>query len=134
MTSTITAPPKTAPVPTVVERPGALAARHRRQALTSEVDPGRYLAVLDGADWVPIPVETGTMRIGRSPGADLHLDDITVSRRHALVLAGDDHVKIVDDRSLNGVVVNGRRVREAVLHDGDEIGLGRVVLRWVVRD
>jgi pSer/pThr/pTyr-binding forkhead associated (FHA) protein len=37
---------------------------------------------------------------------------------------------VLDDRSLNGVVVNGARVREAVLDDGDTIVIGRVVLRY----
>lgn len=75
----------------------------------------------------PIPV--GWSRIGRSPTADIHLDDPTVSRRHALLINQPGHnLQVIDDRSLSGVYVNGRRVRWAELGDGDELGLGDTTL------
>ena len=64
-------------------------------------------------------------RIGRSLAADVRFDDATVSRRHALVVNQADGVRVLDDRSLNGVFVNGRRVEWAPLTDGDEITIGR---------
>ena len=59
------------------------------------------------------------------------LDDATVSRRHALVLERDGAAVIADDRSRNGLFVNGRRVREAPLRNGDEIQLGALVMRFL---
>ena len=53
--------------------------------------------------------------IGRSPAADIELEDLTVSRRHAVVAIRGEHSVILDDRSANGVWVNDRRVDEAVL-------------------
>ena len=49
-------------------------------------------------------------RIGRSLAADVRFDDPTVSRRHALIVRQPDGVRVLDDRSLNGVFVNGARV------------------------
>jgi pSer/pThr/pTyr-binding forkhead associated (FHA) protein len=112
---------------------GALTARTRRDAVANvpKLDPGCYLAVEDGDEVVVVPVESDVFRIGRSPSADLNLDDVTVSRRHALILLQDGVARVVDDRSLNGVEVNGERVREATLATRDEIALGRVRMRWV---
>jgi len=60
----------------------------------------------------------------------VRLDDHTVSARHAIVVARGGRLRILDDRSTNGTVVNGRRVDEAELRDGDVVVLGRVVLTY----
>ena len=70
-------------------------------------------------------------RIGRSLAADVRFDDPTVSRRHALIVRQADGVRVLDDRSLNGVFVNGERVEWRALHDGDEIVVGRYRLHYV---
>ena len=58
--------------------------------------------------------------------ADIQLDDATVSRRHALIIrTSDDELRALDDRSLNGLFVNGERVEWAPLVDGDELEIGR---------
>jgi pSer/pThr/pTyr-binding forkhead associated (FHA) protein len=48
-----------------------------------------------------------------------------VSRRHALVVNQEEGLRVLDDRSLNGVFVNGRRMEWSPLRDGDEIAIGR---------
>ena len=58
-------------------------------------------------------------------------DDPSVSRRHAIVLPRDGGTVILDDRSLNGVRVNGQRVMAQTLRDGDAITLGAVTMRFV---
>ena len=70
-------------------------------------------------------------RIGRSLAADVRFDDPTVSRRHALIVRQADGVRVLDDRSLNGVFVNGERVEWRTLEDGDEIVVGRYHLHVV---
>ena len=71
------------------------------------------------------PLTQEWTRIGRSLAADVRFDDATVSRRHALVVSQAEGVRVLDDRSLNGVYVNGERVEWAPLRDGDEITIGR---------
>ncbi|HEV7769754.1 MAG TPA: FHA domain-containing protein [Solirubrobacterales bacterium] len=71
-------------------------------------------------------IERGWTRIGRSLAADLRLDDPSVSRRHALIVSepGKD-LRVLDDRSLNGLHLNGRTIEWETLHDGDELTIGR---------
>ena len=73
------------------------------------------------------------LHIGRSMAAGLTLDDATVSRRHALIVHDERGTHVLDDRSLNGLVVRGRRVSAATLRDGDVIELGRVRLHYLRR-
>lgn len=87
--------------------------------------PGKYLAYEDAGRMVCVPVSREWTRIGRSLSAEIRFDDATVSRRHALVVNEDEGVRILDDRSLNGVFVNGRRVEWSPLTEGDEITIGR---------
>jgi pSer/pThr/pTyr-binding forkhead associated (FHA) protein len=117
--------------PTVVMRPGALLHRVRAAAVAVwRLDPGRYFAIADGEDVVVLPLGRLT-RIGRRATSDIVLDDSTVSRRHALVLEREGGPVIADDRSLNGVFVNGHRVREALLRHGDEVRIGDRIMRYL---
>ena len=87
--------------------------------------PGRYLAFQD-KDLQVFPLERGWTRIGRSVTADIRLDDPTVSRRHALIVwEGEKPLRVLDDRSLNGVFVNGETIDWGRLLDGDELTVGR---------
>jgi hypothetical protein len=71
-------------------------------------------------------VEQGWTRIGRSVAADIRLDDPSVSRRHALIVSEpDESLRVLDDRSLNGVFVNGELIEWGKLSDGDELTIGR---------
>ena len=94
----------------------------------AELDrPGHYVAFDEGGgDYAVIRLASGWTRIGRSGAADVRLDDPTVSRRHALVVLTDGgDLRALDDRSLNGLLVNGERVEWAALRDGDELEIGR---------
>src|SRR4051794_19754272 len=120
-----------AEAPTLALRPGALLHRVRRRAAAVwALAPGRYLAIPDGDGVVVLRLGRLT-RIGRRPSADIVLDDASVSRRHALVLERDGAPVIADDRSRNGVFVNGERVREARLRHGDEVRIGGRVMRFL---
>ena len=68
----------------------------------------------------------GWTRIGRSVAADIRLDDPSVSRRHALVVSEPgEPLRVLNDRSLNGVFVNGELREWGKLADGDELAIGR---------
>jgi FOG: FHA domain len=88
---------------------------------------GHHLVFRDENDSTQtFTIERGWTRIGRSMAADLCLDDPSVSHRHALIVAEPGKaLRVLDDRSLNGVFVNGRPIEWGPLHDGDELRVGR---------
>ncbi|MFL5911467.1 MAG: FHA domain-containing protein [Gaiellaceae bacterium] len=73
------------------------------------------------------------MAIGRSPEAEVFLDDVTVSRNHALLVRRRDGVYIDDLGSLNGTYVNRRRIESHKLVDGDELQIGKYKLTYLER-
>jgi pSer/pThr/pTyr-binding forkhead associated (FHA) protein len=95
------------------------------------VEPGEYLLYEEDGETVTAALTREWTRVGRSLAADVRFDDPTVSRRHALLVRQPDGVRVLDDRSLNGVFVNGERVEWRVLEDGDEIIVGRYRLHFV---
>jgi len=72
-------------------------------------------------------------RIGRAAGCELQIDSSSVSRHHALVLAGPRETIIEDLNSTNGVLVNGRKVSRQLLSDGDAITIGEIQFRYIAR-
>jgi pSer/pThr/pTyr-binding forkhead associated (FHA) protein/DNA-directed RNA polymerase subunit RPC12/RpoP len=96
-------------------------------------EPGQYIAYRAGSDAevLAFALQREWTRIGRSLAADIRFDDPTVSRRHALIVRQPDGLRVLDDRSLNGVFVNGERVEWSTLADGDEIVIGRHHLHFV---
>jgi hypothetical protein len=72
-------------------------------------------------------------RIGRSPDCDIFLDDVTVSRNHAILVERDGKFSIEDQGSLNGTFVNRRRIDNADLQNGDELQIGKYRLTFVER-
>jgi len=87
---------------------------------------GRYVAFEHDGEPIVVALDDGWTRIGRSGASDIRLDDATVSRRHGLIVrTDDDDLRALDDRSLNGLFVNGERVEWAPLSDGDELEIGR---------
>jgi pSer/pThr/pTyr-binding forkhead associated (FHA) protein len=69
------------------------------------------------------------VRIGRDPQADVHLDNMGVSRDQARVVAAKDGWMIEDCGSANGTWLNRKKVERAMLHDCDEITIGKFTLR-----
>src|SRR5262245_27450510 len=69
--------------------------------------------------------------VGRSPDCDVFLDDVTVSRRHALVVRRDGRFFIEDKGSLNGTFLNRRRIESGPLEDGDELQIGKYKLTFL---
>lgn len=104
------------------------------EARESLVMAGDYLAYEDSERSRVVSLQEGWTRVGRSLSAHIRLDDPTVSRRHALVYRDDEGAKVLDDRSLNGVFLNGERVELAELRDGDTITVGRFNLHFIVLD
>jgi FHA domain len=111
---------------------GCLDERTRRCAASVDpTEPGRYVEVQGPERSVLIPLGRTPVHIGRGLNADLHLDEASVSRRHAILVPRLQGARILDDRSSNGTFVNGQRVQQRDLRHGDVIVLGRVVLRYI---
>jgi len=106
--------------------------RIRHQAVADRPnEPGQYLEVQGPTRSLTIRLEGEPIHIGRGLSAGLRLDDSSVSRRHAILVPRARGARILDDRSSNGTFVNGRRVQQSELRNGDVIVLGRAVLRYV---
>jgi len=71
--------------------------------------------------------------IGRSPDSAVFLDDVTVSRNHALLVRRRDGIYIDDLGSLNGTYVNRSRIESHKLTDGDELQIGKYKLSYLER-
>jgi len=86
-----------------------------------------YLALPAGSQ---IPVRDGLV-IGRVPACDVMIDDTKCSRRHARLIVEGGVVEIEDLESSNGTLLNGKPVERRMLRTGDEIQIGKSVLRYV---
>ncbi|QEC49103.1 FHA domain-containing protein [Baekduia soli] len=79
------------------------------------------------------PLQGERMTIGRRPDSDVFLDDVTVSRDHALIVRRGDEYHLDDLGSLNGTYVNRRRIESHHLADGDELQVGKYKLTFLSR-
>jgi hypothetical protein len=79
------------------------------------------------------PLHGERMAIGRRPDADIFLDDVTVSRDHALLVHRTDGWHIDDLGSLNGTYVNRERIESRRLADADELQVGKYKLTFLQR-
>lgn len=130
---------------------GALLVREPGSETTEAFSPEESQELLDtlddvGVRGVALVVRSGGGRsgetfapqgerttIGRSPECGIFLDDVTVSRRHAVLEQRGERWVIEDLGSLNGTFVNRERVDSAVLEDGDEIQIGKYRLTFLQR-
>jgi hypothetical protein len=71
--------------------------------------------------------------IGRSPDCEVFLDDVTVSRKHAVLVQQGERFEVEDLSSLNGTFLNRKRIEKAQLEDGDELQIGKYRLTFLQR-
>ncbi len=79
------------------------------------------------------PLHGERMTIGRSPEAEVFLDDVTVSRDHAVLVRRGGAWFLDDSGSLNGTYVNRSRIDSRRLEDGDELQIGKYKLTFISR-
>jgi hypothetical protein len=130
-------------------RCGALLEKGESGGETTEVFTAEEvgeLAAVEGLDGPALVVRAGggragesfrpvgeRTRIGRSPDCEVFLDDVTVSRNHAVLIERDGRFFVEDEGSLNGTFVNRRRIDNAPLENGDELQIGKYRLTFVER-
>ena len=117
-------------IQTSMERLGSAAAPSVNASPPPEWSP--ELVRIDGDRSISHSLSRRT-RIGRAPGCELHIDSSSVSRHHALILAGTREAIIEDLNSTNGVILNGRKVTRQVLNDGDIVTIGDIQFRYVAK-
>jgi chromosome segregation ATPase len=117
-------------IQTSMERLGSVSAPGMGAAAAPEWAP--ELIRIDGDRSISHTLGRRT-RIGRAAGCELHIDSTSVSRHHALILAGTREAIIEDLNSTNGVILNGRRVTRQVLNDGDIVTLGDIQFRYAAK-
>lgn len=111
--------------------PGAAGAASRKGLVGRAV---RSLLVVSGHDiGKEFELADGTFVIGRDPAADIFLNDITVTRRHASLTVTPFKAELADLGSLNGTYVNGLPIDRVDLADGDEIQIGKFKLLYTDR-
>lgn len=99
---------------------------------TEKVKGNRLLLVVGGHDiGEEIDLIDGTYVIGRDPGSNIFLNDITVSRRHCELILSPTKAALRDMGSLNGTYVNGNRIEEIELKSGDEVQIGKFKLLYI---
>jgi len=98
-------------------------------------DEGAALVIRAGGGRVgeSFPLNTDRMTIGRRPDSDIFLDDVTVSRDHALLVRRSGDYYLDDLGSLNGTYVNRHRIESHRLEDGDELQVGKFKLTYISR-
>ncbi|NLT06386.1 MAG: FHA domain-containing protein [Solirubrobacterales bacterium] len=103
--------------------------------LDEVVAEGATLAIRSGGGRAGeiFEVKGDQMQIGRSPDAEVFLDDVTVSRNHALLVRRRDGLYVDDLGSLNGTYVNRRRIESHKLANGDELQVGKYKLTYLER-
>jgi hypothetical protein len=103
--------------------------------LEEVVSHGPALVIRAGGGRVgeSFPLSRERMTVGRRPDADVFLDDVTVSRDHALLIRRGDDWYLDDCGSLNGTYVNRSRIESHRLEDGDELQVGKYKLSFLSR-
>ena len=82
------------------------------------------------ADGSRFLLDADLSKAGRHPNADIFLDDVTVSRKHAEFVRSGRTFEVKDQASLNGTYLNGVRIDSAVLSNGDEVQIGKFKLTF----
>ena len=73
----------------------------------------------------------GVHNIGRTKDKEIVLDDITVSRNHGSIIVEGDVIELIDNKSTNGIFLNGELIEKANIKSGDRIQVGKFLLLLV---
>ena len=119
------------PVPDDIEEAPVVLSARDREAVNALPAGSALLIVQRGPNTgARILLDPNVTNAGRSPKADIFLDDVTVSRKHCQFIADNGGHIVRDSGSLNGTYVNRERVDQARLSAGDEVQIGKYRLTY----
>ena len=119
------------PVPDDIEEPPVVLSARDREAVNALPAGSALLIVQRGPNTgARFLLDPNVTNAGRSPKADIFLDDVTVSRKHCQFIADNGGHIVRDSGSLNGTYVNRERVDQARLSAGDEVQIGKYRLTY----
>jgi len=98
-----------------------------------EAPPARLLAIGGAGSGEVHALRKEQITLGRAAGNDIVIADPQVSRRHAIITRRQDGFVVADLRSTNGISINGHRVEEGLLDEGDILTLGSTNFRFTTR-
>ena len=110
---------------------GSNLSRDEQEAISALPAGSALLVVKRGADiGARFLLDQDVTTVGRHPNADIFLDDVTVSRRHAEFLRQGAQFSVRDLASLNGTYFDGQRIDEIQVSDGSEVQIGKFRLTF----
>ena len=117
------------PVPSELDPKEKLSSSER--AIITELSPGTAMFVIlagpgKGSRYL---IDSDEVSIGREPSSDIFLDDITVSRKHAILKKKSAYI-VEDLNSLNGTYLNANSISKSSLGNGDELQIGKFRLTF----
>lgn len=94
----------------------------------------RIILKLNNTVLKELKIDQDEIIIGRDTGSDIQIDNIAVSREHAMITKGPNYIFVADMNSKNGTFVNGKKINKKYLKDDDEILIGKHSLQIVLEE
>ena len=123
---------RSVPKPRPLEEVYGLLSLEERDVVSQLPSKSAMLIVIAGPNrGARFLIDSDETSIGRDPKCEIFLDDVTVSRKHAIITrSSQGEFKVVDEGSLNGSYVNAHQIQESSLSVGDEIQIGKYRLTY----
>ena len=123
---------RSVPKPRPLEEVYGLLSLEEREVVSQLPSTSAMLIVIAGPNrGARFLIDSDETAIGRDPKSEIFLDDVTVSRKHAIIArSSQGEFKVVDEGSLNGSYVNAHQIQESTLTVGDEIQIGKYRLTY----
>jgi predicted component of type VI protein secretion system len=86
--------------------------------------------IFGGKDQKTYELDKPRLEVGREPGCEIHIDNLGISRKHCAFVNRNDTFVVQDLGSSNGTYVNGNKITEYYLNDGDEVIIGKYSLKF----
>jgi predicted component of type VI protein secretion system len=107
-----------------------IGATHSNITSRSGVDMASVQVIFGGQEQGKYALDRPQMVVGREPGCEITIDNLGISRKHCAFAAKGEAFIVQDLGSANGTFVNGKKIVEHFLNDGDEVVIGKYTLKF----